>query len=202
MISYMRNTVLIKLLVSTEQQDKLIELQKTFAMACDEVAIYVTQSRVWHRVTLHHLAYKSIREKFPLLGSQMVCNAIHTVSKASKEIFQDPASPWTEVAKSGGGLPILKFADSTPVFFDKHTLTLKKNALSIFTLGGRMQIQINLNQEQENKLRTQKLKELSLIRRKNFFFLRFVFTEDCTNALLISPSVKVVPDNNPKPLIK
>jgi predicted transposase len=196
----MKNTLQIKLLVSPEQALKLLDLQKTFAMACDVAALFVSRSRSWHRVTLHHLAYKSMREKFPSLGSQMVCNAIHTVSKACKEIFQDPNSRWTAVAKSGQPLPILKFSDTTPVFFDKHTLTLKKNALSIFTLDGRMHIQINLSEAIETKLRTEKLKELSLLRQKNLFYLRFVFSEDAESSMPIKPSVKVIPDSYPEPL--
>jgi len=196
----MKNTLQIKLLVSPEQALKLLDLQKTFAMACDVAALFVARSRSWHRVTLHHLAYKSMRAKFPSLGSQMVCNAIHTVSKASKEIFQDPNSRWTAVAKSGQPLPILKFSDTTPVFFDKHTLTLKKNALSIFTLDGRMHIQINLSEAIETKLRNEKLKELSLLRQKNLFYLRFVFSEDAESSLPIKPSVKVISDSYPEPL--
>jgi hypothetical protein len=196
----MKNLLQIKLLISAEQTLKLLDLQKTFAMACDEAALFVARSRSWHRVTLHHLAYKSMREKFPALGSQMVCNAIHTVSKASKEIFQDPSSRWTEVAKSGQPLPVLKFSDTTPVFFDKHTLTLKNNALSIFTLDGRMHIQINLSAAIETKLRTEKLKELSLLRKKNMFYLRFVFSESAKSSLLIKPSVKVIPDSHLDPL--
>lgn len=197
----MKNSLQIKLIVSPEQELRLIDLQKTFALACDEAALFVARSRSWHRVTLHHLAYKSLREKFPLLGSQMVCNAIHTVSKASKEIFQDPLSRWTAAARAGEPLPILKFADSTPVFFDKHTLTLKKKALSIFTLDGRMHIQINLSEIIENKLRTEKLKELSLLRQKNSFYLRFVFGEDSEGSLSIKPSVKVIPDNQQEYLV-
>jgi predicted transposase len=196
----MKNSLQIKLLASPEQALKLLDLQKTFALACDEAAKFVARSRSWHRVTLHHLAYKSMREKFPTLGSQMVCNAIHTVSKASKEIFQDPNSRWTAVAKSGLPLPILKFSDTTPVFFDKHTLTLKKKALSIFTLDGRMHIQINLSEAIETKLRTEKLKELSLLRKKNLFYLRFAFSEDAESSLPIKPSVKVIPNSHPEPL--
>jgi predicted transposase len=196
----MKNTLQLKLLVSHEQALKLLDLQKTFALACDEAALFVARSRSWHRVTLHHLAYRSMREKFPLLGSQMVCNAIHTVSKASKEIFQDPESRWAAVAKAGQPLPILKFANSTPVFFDKHTLTLKKNALSIFTLDGRMHIQINLSETIETKLRNEKLKELSLLRQKNMFYLRFVFSQDPEESLLIKPSVKVISANHQESL--
>ncbi len=189
----MKNSLQIKFLVSDEQALKLLVLQKTFAKACDEAALFVARSRSWHRVTLHHLAYKSMREKFPALGSQMVCNAIHTVSKASKEIFQDPDSRWSGVAKLGQPLPILKFSDTTPVFFDKHTLTLKKNALSIFTLDGRMHIQINLSEVIETKLRTEKLKELCLLRQKNMFYLRFVFSGSAESSLPLKPSVKVIP---------
>lgn len=188
----MKNSTQIKLIVDADQASKLLDLQKTFALACDEAAKFVAISRSWHRVTLHHLAYRTLREKFPTLGSQMVCNAIHAVSRASKEIFQDPSSKWTALVKSGTPLPVLKFAETTPVFFDKHTLTLKKNALSIFTLDGRMKIQVNLSDEIDNLLRTEKLKELSLTLQKGSFYLRFVFSQDSENSIQIKQSVQVV----------
>jgi predicted transposase len=188
----MKNSIQIKLIVDADQASKLLDLQKTFALACDEAAKFVATSRSWHRVTLHHLAYRTLREKFPTLGSQMVCNAIHAVSRASKEIFQDPSSKWTALVKSGTPLPVLKFAETTPVFFDKHTLTLKKNALSIFTLDGRMKIQVNLSDEIDNLLRTEKLKELSLTLQKGSFYLRFVFSQDSENSIQIKQSVQVV----------
>ena len=194
----MKNSIQIKLIVDADQASKLIDLQKTFALACDEAAKIVASSRSWHRVTLHHLAYRTLREKFPLLGSQMVCNAIHTVSRASKEIFQDPAGKWGLLIKSGNPLPVLKFAETTPVFFDKHTLTLKKNALSIFTLDGRMKIQVNLSEEIDCLLRTEKLKELSLTFQKESFYLRFVFSQDSESSLQIKPSVQVVSEEKQK----
>ena len=196
----MNSIIRVPLNSSPEQFERLLALQSAFAGVCNALAPEVQKSKVWNRVTLHHLHYHALREQFPDLGSQMVCNAIHTVSKASKEIFQDPNSRWTAVAKSGQPLPILKFSDTTPVFFDKHTLTLKKNALSIFTLHGRMHIQINLSEAIETKLRTEKLKELSLLRQKNLFYLRFVFSEDAESSLPIKPSVKVIPDSYPEPL--
>ncbi len=185
----------LKLAVNAEQSLRLLDLQKTFALACDETAKFVIQSRSWHRVTLHHLAYKSIREQFPSLGSQMVCNAIHTVSRACKEIFQDPQSRWADYAKTGKQFPQLKFSESLPVFFDKHTLAFKKNALSIYTLDGRMHIQINLSEEIEKKIRNEKIKELSMVRLNGTFFLRFVFGEDLANQLTIKPSIKVISEN-------
>lgn len=190
----MKSLVVLKLSMSEEQSLKLLELQKTFALACDEAAIFVTRSRSWHRVTLHHLAYKTLRQKFPTLGSQMVCNAIYAVSKACKEIFQEPGGQWANIGKSGSPLPILKFSETTPVFFDKHTLTLKKKELSLFTLGGRMKIQVQLSKEMEEKLRCEKLKELSLLQIKKTFHLRFVFGEGSDGAMQIKPTVKVIPE--------
>jgi hypothetical protein len=57
-----------------------------------------------------------------------------------------------------------------------------------------------LSEAIEKKLRTEKLKELSLLRQKNLFYLRFVFSEDAESSLLIKPSVKVIPDSHPEPL--
>jgi predicted transposase len=188
----MKKPIQIKLNVSDDQSIKLHDLQKTFAMACDEAALFVNRSRSWHRVTLHHLAYKTIREKFPKLGSQLVCNAIHAVSKASKEIFQNPTSQWSEIAKSGKPLPILKFSETMPVFFDRHTLTLKNSELSIYTLDGRMSIQINLSDGIGKKLKSEKIKELSMHRLKNSFYLRFVFNEENYKPPAIESSVKVI----------
>jgi hypothetical protein len=191
----MKNLIDLKLLMSEEQSHKLQELQKTFALACDEAAFFVRRSGSWHRVTLHHLAYKTLRQKFPALGSQMVCNAIYAVSKACKEIFQEPGGQWAIIAKSGRSLPILKFSNTTPVFFDKHTLTLKKNELSLFTLDGRMKIQVHLSKKIEERLRGEKLKELYLLRNNNTFHLRFVFREGSDDgAIQIKLSVKVIPE--------
>jgi predicted transposase len=190
----MKNLIQIRLNLNDEQAIKLSALQKTFASACDEAAVIMAKNRSWNRVTLHHHAYKNLREKFPALGSQLVCNAIHTVSRASKELFQDPLSPWANIAKSGLPLPLLKFDGTTPVFFDKHTLTLKKNTLSIFTLDGRMQIQLNVEEMIEGNLRSEKLKELSMFRKKDIFYLRFLFSKTRTGAMLLKPSVRVIPN--------
>src|SRR3954467_13326101 len=108
-----------------EQVARLAELQAAFAQACNALAPIVQKTRVWNRVALHHMAYKALRAQFPQMGSQMVCNAIYSVSRHSRLMFQTPASPFN-IAKLGDKqLPLLKFTDRAPVYFDRHTLSIK-----------------------------------------------------------------------------
>ena len=50
-----------------EQAAHLQALQAAFAEVCNALAPQVRDTRCWNRVTLHHLAYKQLRERFPLL---------------------------------------------------------------------------------------------------------------------------------------
>ena len=72
MNSYLR----IPLETKPEQTARLLALQAAFAQACNALAPIVQQTRVWNRVSLHHLAYKMLCDKFPNMGSKMACNAI------------------------------------------------------------------------------------------------------------------------------
>jgi hypothetical protein len=110
----------VPLNTSPEQYARLCELRVVFAQVCNHLAPHVQQSRVWNRVALHHLHYRALREQFPALGSQMVCNAIYAVSKMARLIYQHPQSPYNPVSRPGGNLPLLRFADSCPVYFDRH----------------------------------------------------------------------------------
>ena len=67
-------------------------LCSAFAEVCNALAPEVQRTRVWNRVALHHMHYRALREKFPALGSQMVCNAIYAVSRTSRMVFQMPAT--------------------------------------------------------------------------------------------------------------
>ena len=72
----MKSVIRVPLNTTPEQYARLQALQTAFAQVCNALAPEVQRSRVWNRVALHHLHYRSLREKFPALGSQMVCNAI------------------------------------------------------------------------------------------------------------------------------
>ena len=46
--------------------------------------------------------------------------------------------------RPGQVLPLLKFAASCPVYFDRHTLSLKPGQLSLYTMDGRMRFELAL----------------------------------------------------------
>src|SRR4051812_34674820 len=134
----MRTTLRVQLNASPADAAKLRELQAMFAQACNVLAPVVQKTGVWNRVALHHMAYKQLRERFPQMGSQMACNAIYSVSRHSRMIYQAPASPFNIARLGGKGLPLLQFDETCPVYFDRHTLSIKEGRLSMYTLDGRM----------------------------------------------------------------
>jgi hypothetical protein len=175
----MNNLVHIPLNTSPEQTAKLLELQGLFAQVCNALAPLVQKTRCWNRVALHHMAYKSLRDQFPGMGSQMVCNAIYSVSRTSRLVFQHPQSP-LNVAKLGEKpLPLLQFTASCPVYFDRHTLSVKPGQLSLYTLDGRMRFELALAPAVEEGFRQKKLREIVLSRRADgVFVLAFTFTDE------------------------
>ena len=161
----MKSVIRVPLNTTPEQYARLQALQTAFAQVCNALAPEVQRTRVWNRVALHHLFYRALRDKFPALGSQMVCNAIYAVSRTSRLIFQTPASPFSLAKLGGKPLPLMQFADSCPVYFDRHTLSVKGNKLSLFTLDGRMHFELTLPEEQLLLFRVAKLREIVLTRR-------------------------------------
>lgn len=163
----MNSVLRIPLNASPEQVKRLQALQTGFAQVCNALAPLVQQTKVWNRVALHHLSYRQLREQFPEMGSQMVCNAIYSVSRTARLVFQHPQSPCNLARLGDKPLPLLRFADSCPVYFDRHTLSLKAGQLSMFTLDGRMRFQLALAAQDEERFHTQKLREIVLSRRSD-----------------------------------
>jgi hypothetical protein len=154
----------VPLNTSPEQGMRLHQLQAAFATACNALAPMVQRTRVWNRVALHHMAYKPLREQFPQLGSQMICNAIYSVSRHSRLLFQSDNSPFSLAKLGDKPLPLLRFSDDCPVYFDRHTLSLKSGQLSMYTLDGRMRFQIDLQPGDEANFHEKKLREIVLSR--------------------------------------
>jgi hypothetical protein len=161
--------------LSAEQAAQLRRLQAAFAEACNFIAPMVVQTRCWNRVGLHHLAYRPLREKFATLGSQMACNAIYSVSRACRAVYQEPSSKWFVGRQPAAALPCLRFPNSAPVFFDRHTLSLKGGQLSLFTLDGRMRFKLAVGAEVEQRFAHEKLKDVMLLGNGDQYSLRFVF---------------------------
>lgn len=172
----------VTLTASPEQAQQLVALQAAFAQVCNALAPLVQQTRCWNRVTLHHLAYKSLREQFPNIGSQMVCNAIYSVSRMARNVFQHPASPFHLSRLQGKPLPSLRFADDCPVYFDRHTLSLKDGALSLYTLDGRMRFVVTLSRQNEKRFHESKLREIVLSRQADGTFQLVFWFGDAPDA--------------------
>lgn len=174
----MNSVTRIPLTATPEQHARLLALQKAFAQVCNAMSPVVQQTRCWNRVALHHMVYKSLRTRFPAMGSQMVCNAIYSVSRTCRLVFQHPTSPFNVARLAGKPLPLLRFDDNCPVYFDRHTLSVKAGQLSMYTLDGRMRFELALKPDDEAKFHRMKLQEIVLSRRRDCpFELTFSFVD-------------------------
>ena len=193
----MNSTLRIPLQASPEQVQRLQALQSGFARVCNALGPVVQQTRVWNRVALHHLAYRQLREQFPEMGSQMVCNAIYSVSRTARLVFQHAQSPFNLALLGDRPLPLLRFADSCPVYFDRHTLSLKAGQLSMFTLDGRMRFQLALEARDEERFHQQKLREIVLSRSASGGYeLAFWLVDEAGNPVPPSASSLLVPSSS------
>jgi hypothetical protein len=174
----MNLTISVPLTTTPDQFARLLALQAAFAEVCNALAPTVRDTRVWNRVALHHMAYKALRDRFPAIGSQMVCNAIYSVSRACRTVFQTPGSPFHLSNLTGRPLPLLRFSDTSPVYFDRHTLSLKQGQASMYTLDGRMRFQLALRPQDEKAFHERKLLEIILQRRGPNFELSFVLAAE------------------------
>ncbi|TCS97511.1 hypothetical protein EDC36_109113 [Tepidimonas ignava] len=145
-----------------EQTQRLRALQQAFAQACNWLAPLVRGHRCWNRVALHHLAYRPLRQAMPALGAQMACNAIYSVCRAARLVYQHPHSPFHHSRLQGQTLPLLRFADTCPVYFDRHTLSLRNGVASLYTLDGRIRFQLVLAPQALDALATMRLREIVL----------------------------------------
>lgn len=178
----MNSTLSIALAANPHQMEQLSALQAAFAQVCNHLATIVQQTRCWNRVALHHLAYRALREQYPQMGSQMVCNAIYSVSRTSRLVLQHPASPWSVQRRPGAPLPLLQFGPNAPVYFDRHTISLKNNMLSMYTLDGRIRFQLALKPQDEARFVGEKLREVVLERTAEGFRLTFHFFAEAAAA--------------------
>jgi hypothetical protein len=165
----------VPLNTTAEQAVRLQALQTAFAEVCNALSPVVRDKRCWNRVTLHHLTYHPLRERFPHMGSQMICNAIYSVCRTSRQVYQHPASPFNITRRPDAPLPLIRFAPSAPVYFDRHTLSLKNDRLSMYTLDGRMRFDLALKAEDQERFHRQKLREIVLTGVAQSYRLTFSF---------------------------
>ena len=107
----------------------------------------------------------------------MACNAIYSVSRAARQVYQGKNSPWQIGKDHTRPLPLLAFGPGAPVFFDRHTLSLRKSGISLFTLDGRLQFDLTLTEADRERFTNRgALREIMLNRNaQDNFFLYFFF---------------------------
>lgn len=172
--------VILRMALTPGQAERLNQLQQMFAQACNHLSPLVQHSRCWNRVALHHMAYRTLREHFPALGSQMACNAIYSVSRTCRALFQNRESPYALHKLGNGPLPRLLFLPQSPVYFDRHTLSLKDGQVSMYTLDGRIKFDLRLDDEQEALFRSARLREIVMSGQGPELTLSFRFDEGHT----------------------
>ncbi len=169
---------------------QLQHLQQAFADVCNAISPIVSETRCWNRVALHHLVYRSLRERFPQLGSQMICNAIYSVSRTCRLIFQAPGSPFNVARLGNRPLPQMRFAPEAPVYFDRHTLSIRGGVVSMLTLDGRIRFRLSISEADEQRFKQERLREILLLNRGGQYQLHFIFADSASaeDALDAAPS--------------
>lgn len=152
----MKRTIALKLDVCANHSQDLLELQALFSQACNRVAKIAQEKKESNRTRLHHLSYYLLRKEFPALGSQMCCNAIGKTAHALKAL-KKPRE--------------ILFRKKVSIHFDKRTYSLKNMLLSLFTLRGRVQFQLEISDYHKHYLGLGEVKEAELVRKgKRWFF--------------------------------
>lgn len=173
----MNQRLQVRLQTTPEQDQKLRALQQVFVRACNVLAAQARSTGVWGRVGLHQMAYHRLRAQFPELGSQMLCNVIYSVSRACRLIYQNPRSPFGVRARGRSRLPLLRFADDAPVYFDRHTLSVREGHASMYSLDGRLRFNLPLAPEHEYRLRHGGIREIALTRDADSMIMTFSFAQ-------------------------
>lgn len=185
----MMRTASIRLKTTPEQAQSLMALRTAYADACNRLVPVVRAHRVWNRVALHRRAYADLRATTPL-GSQMCCNAIFSVCKAYK------AQKELGRIRKDEPIPEIRF-DRASVHFDKRTYTLKNDAVSLYTLEGRIEVAMRLGDHQRRILASGQPREAELVFRQGKWFFNLVVESGEAEPVASGPVMGVdVGENN------
>jgi IS605 OrfB family transposase len=164
----MKRTGSFKLMTTPPQAEALSDLSRLFAEACNAMVPFVQEHRCWNRVALHHLVYYQVREKYPALGSQMVCQAIHRVADAYKALRANGGIP------NDQPVPAITFTPSS-VNFDRRTYSISGEYFTLFTPTGRAKVEFACGPHQKALLLSGIPKEGRLTTYKGIWYLNLVF---------------------------
>lgn len=159
----MKRTISIRLDVTPEQHQKLVELQEAYLSACNQIVPDAREHRCWNRFALHNLVYSKIR-KTSSIGSQMVCNAIFSVCKAYR----------AKTLLPGEEAPLIHFHKGRSIHFDKRTYKIKDETISLYTLGKRIRVKMKLGPFQKSYFSQGIPKEAELLCKKGIWYFNLV----------------------------
>jgi IS605 OrfB family transposase len=181
----MLRTACIRLNVTPEQAERLGALRKAYAEACNRLVPLVQKERCWNRVALHQLGYRRLRQE-TFLGAQMACNAVFSVCKA----YRSQRALGRIAADSA--VPALCF-NRTSVHFDHRTYTLKGDAVSLYTLQGRILVPMILGDHQRQILQSSRPrpKEAELVFRRGCWFFNLVVESEDGETVASGPVMGV-----------
>jgi IS605 OrfB family transposase len=132
----MKQTLIAKLLPTSEQATKLHETMKAFNEACNQIAETAYTNRTANKVKLQHIVYRETRSKYGL-SAQLTIRAISKVAEAYK--------------RDKNVKPV--FRSDGAIVYDQRILSWKGiDRVSILTLKGRELIPIKFGAYQEEKL--------------------------------------------------
>lgn len=171
--------MIIKILIKPNESaaEKISKLQQVFSDACNEISEVAAANKCWGRAALHHLSYHKMREQYSTLGSQMLCNAIYAVTRAYRIVREKQPQHFNSQNEN---LKVA-FTPSSPVFFDKNTLSLSMKKLSLFTMDGRLIFNVDIKDDIQRRFMSGKLKEITLKSDGENYSLSFNIIEGTEN---------------------
>jgi len=153
----MKLAIKCKLLPDNKQHQELLDVMKTFNLACDWVSQKAVETKTYNKVNLHKIVYYEIKQRFNL-SSQLAVRVIGKVTDCYKN--------WKQKDK------VLSFKELGSVDYDSRILTIKKDCISIMGMGKRIKLPYRCKKPLSDfELSCQS--ELTFDKIKNKFFVTF-----------------------------
>ena len=153
----MKLAIKCKILPNKAQHQELLDVMKTFNMACDWVSEQAYSSKTFNKIKLHKLVYYEIKQRFNL-SSQLAVRVIGKVTDCYKN--------WKQQSK------VLSFRELGSVDYDTRILTIKKDCISLMVMGKRIKLPYRCKKPLESfDLSCQS--ELTYDKVKNKFYVTF-----------------------------
>ena len=153
----MKLAIKCKILPDKVQHQELLNVMKTFNLACDWVSEQAHSSKTFNKIKLHKLVYYEIKQRFNL-SSQLAVRVIGKVIDCYKN--------WKQQIK------VLSFRELGSIDYDTRILTIKKDGISLMVMGKRINLPYRCKKPLESfDLSCQS--ELGYDKVKNKFYVTF-----------------------------